>query len=145
MLGDTWTDTENAWQHRQLWRRLWLSKRSERDAVMHDEERSHLASLPDRFTIYRGVTRRRAFRGLSWTLDCQKAQWFNNLYRTIDPHKGDVVLEAEISKADALAYFDCRNEQEIVVNPRALRDLQITSSDAPPIGRTGRSWWTSRG
>ena len=48
---------------------VWLSQEPERHTVMDDEEREHLAGLPDGLTIYRGVHLRSAMHGLSWTLD----------------------------------------------------------------------------
>src|SRR5882672_7625250 len=54
MVGQFWIDSENIHQNAKTWRSLWSSRRPGRDAVMDDEEREALASLPDIVPIYRG-------------------------------------------------------------------------------------------
>jgi hypothetical protein len=125
MMSHVWSDSENIWQHRRAWRQVWLSKEPERDMVMDATEREHLASLPDGLTIYRGVSLRCAMHGLSWTLDREKAQWFANR-RLCFKRRRPIVLQTVARKADVMAYFAGRNEQEIVVHPNIARKLAIT-------------------
>jgi hypothetical protein len=47
---------------------------------------------------------------LSWTLDKNQAKWFANRFE-----KDGVVLEKRISKKNIVAYFNGRNEEEVIV------------------------------
>ena len=84
---------------------------------MDEEERKALAALPDRLTIYRGVhIKKGTLRGLSWTLDRERAEWFANRWAKRRPY----VVEAEVLKSDVRAHFLARGEAEIVVLPNRL-------------------------
>ena len=84
---------------------------------MEQEERKALAALPDRLTIYRGVhIKKGTLRGLSWTLDRERAEWFANRWAKRRPY----LVEAEVLKSDVRAYFLDRNEAEIIVLPNRL-------------------------
>ena len=124
MVSHVWSDSENIWQHRRAWRKVWLSQEPERHTVMDDEEREHLAGLPDGLTIYRGVHLRSAMHGLSWTLDRTRAEWFAD-YRRIKK-RNPMLLQTMVSKSEVVAYFAGRSEQEIVVHPNVARKLAIT-------------------
>jgi hypothetical protein len=49
-----------------------------REHLMDAEER---AALPDVVTILRGFTHAEGARGLSWTLDRERAEWFARRFR----------------------------------------------------------------
>lgn len=114
-LAWIWRDSENIWQNRADWVKLWRSKRPNREAVMTEEERATLAGLPERLTVYRGTQRGRA-TGLSWTLDEKRAAWFAKRF----PHqrREPVLVSAVIERRRVLAFFSGRQEQEIVVLPQ---------------------------
>lgn len=59
-------------------------------------------------------------RGISWTLDKSRAEWFA---KRLNRGKGRVYRTIVNPKAQ-LAAFNGRGEQEILVNPRALKDLE---------------------
>ena len=68
--------------------------------------------------VYRGGTHR---SGISWTLDAGKAEWFARRFRRDR-------VETKVWSADArreviLAYLVGRDEEEIVVSPRQLRNF----------------------
>jgi hypothetical protein len=126
MVNLTWTDSDNIWQYRRLWRKLWLSQRSNRSAVMEPEEQGFLAKLPDVLMIYRGTALKANMRGLSWTLDRNRAIWFAE--RRLRGRRRAHLFETAIRKSDALAYFSCRSEDEIVVHPDTLRSAVIRES-----------------
>lgn len=61
---------------------------------MTKEELKIFNSLPDEFTIYRGVGHKRKEKGLSWTLSKDTAEWFMNRYEGKDNH----ILTAKVKK-----------------------------------------------
>ena len=76
----------------------------------------------DMVTIYRGV-RVNSYKGLSWTIDKTKAEWFAKRFG-INGEKG-YVFTGQIKKKDIIAFFDCRNEEEIVCDYRKIKDIQL--------------------
>ena len=55
---------------------------------------------------------------LSWTLDKKTAEWFATRFS-----EHGYVYQAKIHKEDVFAFFNDRNEQEIVLDYRNLRDI----------------------
>lgn len=93
--------------------------------VMDDEERVFLESLQrqNKLTVYRGIQslgKTVTVRGLSWTLDFEKAEWFSTRWQ--DDKKHPLVYSAEIPSSHIYAYFE--REKEVVVKPRHLKNLQ---------------------
>lgn len=75
----------------------------------------------DPLTVYRGIQGYGRRRGLSWTLDRDRAAWFARRF----PHFGaSVVLVARPRPRHVLGIFHGREEAEVVVNPRGLRNLR---------------------
>jgi hypothetical protein len=67
--------------------------------------------------VYRGLhTKRGTLRGLSWTLDCERAEWFANRWAKRRPY----LVQAEVCKSDVRAHFLARGEAEIIVLPNRL-------------------------
>ena len=117
LLGHVWLDCEHPHQRLRHWLRLWQSSRPHQELVMEQEERKALAALPDRLTIYRGVhIKKGTLRGLSWTLDRERAEWFANRWAKRRPY----LVEAEVLKSNVRAHFLDRGEAEIVVLPNRL-------------------------
>lgn len=82
----------------------------------------------DSFTVYRGVRgvgrRRRITTGYSWTLDRGCACWFAERYTHLpDP----AVYEATINRSEVLAYYDGRQEREVICRPRRARRLGLSA------------------
>jgi len=107
LLAPVWLCSENGYQYRKLWHKLFSSDRGSREYLMEPEERDFLKSLPSRFTIYRGAV---DDKGISWTLSEEKAEWFHARF----PHVETKVFSRKILQENAVAYFDGRNEQEII-------------------------------
>ena len=83
--------------------------------IMSAEDVAALEELPARLTIYRGCSTSEAQGGafgLSWTLSRAVAEWFAWRYDAAD--RGRVVLCTTIDRADVLAYFRTRGEDEII-------------------------------
>lgn len=91
-------------------------KEADKKSLMTKEELKVFNSLPDEFTIYRGVGHKRKEKGLSWTLNKDTAEWFMNRYEGKNNH----VLTAKVKKENCLAYFNSRGENEIVVDVNNL-------------------------
>lgn len=116
LLGRLWVGSENIWQNLERWKGLLTCGGRNlklRPLMMDRRERQIWRELPEFMTVYRGCKKHNR-EGLSWTLDRGQAEWFaNRLYK-----KG-IVLEREIPKSEALAYF--APEKEIVLDPGALK------------------------
>lgn len=119
-----WTDSENIHEYRREWRKIWRAKRVGRDRVMDADEKAVLAGLPEKFTVYRGTfIFPDGFRGMSWTINRDKAVWFAHRYK---PAKFDPwLISGTVSKRSVIAYLDNRNEAEIVVLPEHVRNHKI--------------------
>lgn len=123
-----WTDTENAWEDEDIWIDIWLrvtwvwdrkartlKLRQRRRNVMSKDEREFFNRLPENLVLYRGFDQEGGWCGWSWTLDRSRAEWFARRYPGCPQ-----VATIEIPKVDVLAYFNERDEQEIVVHPATL-------------------------
>ncbi len=77
------------------------------ETLMTGEERAALADLPDPTPAYRGATSR---KGLSWTLDRSVAE---SIVERLGKGK---VFAADIPRSRVLAYFDDRQEAELIVS-----------------------------
>lgn len=104
-----WVDTENAWEWVKLWKRIFKQECAEKHFLMDDEELEVLSKLPDRVRVWRGCTRKNE-RGISWTLNREKAVWFANRYKA-----GGHVLEKVVDKRRIVAYFGSRGESEVII------------------------------
>lgn len=75
-----------------------------------------LPDLPDLVTIWRGtsgLTVSRAVRGLSWTLDRERAVWFAQRHATHYGHPR--VLQARVPRSSIAYFSDARKESEVVI------------------------------
>lgn len=123
-LRSTWTACEFPSTNRELFLTLFNSPRPCREYLMDDGERKALKKLPDRLEIFRGFAGSRG-KGLSWTLDRDKAEWFARRFHVVHG-KPPMLLEGTCKKSDAFAYFMSRNESEIVVEPGKVRKQKRT-------------------
>lgn len=121
LLGEVWSDTENFWQERSLWRVMLTSPKDwllERCMMMSKRERITYAKLPGKVTVYRGghaAHERAAQTGYSWTTDI-------NVFSTRYLRDGQtgMVFEREVFKRDVIATLDERGEHEVVLSPEIL-------------------------
>ena len=129
-LADVWTTGINALKKTDI---VHLFKMSDPETLMDDDERKTLAGLPDIVEVYRGVKTcgMRSARGMSWTLDLDRARWFAGRFDT----KG-YVFKATISKKDILAYLEDRQEAEAVVDTRKLMGVELLEEVEPKAGRS---------
>ena len=110
-----WIDSENIWQNHEIIEGLIPRIRNQafRPYLMDRVDLKRFAALPTMVHAYRGCQQHNR-RGLSWTLDRDKAIWFAKRYT----RNGDkpLLLSAEIAKPDILFYSIGRNEDEIVLS-----------------------------
>lgn len=119
-LVDCWVSTE--WPHQnstdmlvKMWNRF-KKELVEMDSV----DKEVLEKLPAMVRVYRGTqTSRAKVRGLSWTLNLEKAEWFASRWG-----KGGVVYGAVIPKWAIYYYTNERGEQEVVLNPYKLEQIK---------------------
>ena len=125
LVGWVWTDSENIWENIDLWKTVWTDAAApaDRHLVMSDHEREEFSLLPRRIRIYRGHNYGKAQRGMSWTTDHRKAEWFAHRFQDQRAH----VSTAYIDKEKVLAYFLNRGEKDIVVNPLDLKQVEYLS------------------
>jgi hypothetical protein len=129
ILSIIWTQQEQLWPNREWFLQLFQSQRPEREHLMSADEHGTLAQLPDEFPIYRGFIGKRG-EGLSWSLSREKAEWFARRFSLITQLGKPQLMVGVVNKRDVLAYFDAREEQEIVVDPANVRSMEVES--VPP-------------
>jgi hypothetical protein len=73
-----------------------------------------------------GPTLRKAASGMSWTLDATVAGFFTARYEKIFRQKA-ITITAELPREAVVAYFDERQESELVANYRRARNVVALS------------------
>lgn len=120
ILKSIWVSTEFPHQH-PIPKLIKLFKRAKPELLMTDEEKSVYNNLSEIVEIYRGLPDKRAkLRGLSWTTDYKKAEWFAKRFNG----KLSNIYKAQINKKHIFMYTDERKEHECVVNPRGLKNIR---------------------
>ncbi len=123
-----WNMCDNTWAARNLLTDM-LDNYGTGIPYHDDKNRDFYDGLPDPFRIYRGCSRQRVL-GLAWTTDPAVAAGFAGGHRGI-PVGDAVVASALISKEDVFTVTTDREESEVVVDWRLLRQLSTTPVEAP--------------
>lgn len=120
MLADIWVGSENPNDSMVPLATLikWFKKAS-RESLMDAGELAYYDSLPDEFTVYRGIGSKSNKKGISYTLSLEKAEWFAKRFQ----QKKGYVLAGTAKKKDVLAYFNSRKEQEVLIEPKNISGL----------------------
>ena len=108
VVKDWYTQTEIVYQNLQLWIDTFKSIKNTK-LLMDYDELNYFNNLPEKIVIYRGGVSK---RGISWTLNKDIAEWFANRFRAIN--KGGQLFEKKVFKNDCIAYFNDREEEEII-------------------------------
>jgi hypothetical protein len=108
VVKDWYTQTEIVYQDLQLWIDTFKSIKNNK-LLMDYDELNYFNNLPKKIIIYRGGVSK---RGISWTLDKDIAEWFANRFKAIN--KGGQLFEKKVFKNDCIAYFNGREEKEII-------------------------------
>lgn len=137
LCRQVWTDTENAAHMSEVWDALFEEFfPGEHEHMMDDEERAYLNSLTEPITVYRGAVEGLNEDGLSWTLERGQAMWFALRFGEVKDGGIPVVLTAQVHRHEIVAYLTTRNEEEILLFPETVRNLEY---QAERIKRTPRS------
>jgi len=110
LLSLIWTDTENSYQDLETWKKLFKSKKGNKENLMGGQELETFESLDNELIVYRGCVKGLNENGLSWTLDKQQAEWFAKRF-----DNNGIVKEKRILKRNIVAYFSGRGEEEVIV------------------------------
>lgn len=122
ILGDAWVYEEFSNEDEDIPLKLavkWF-KEAKKDILMNKNEYEIYCNLPESFVIYRGVTTRNCNPdGISWTRDIGQAE--------LDSQKfGDGYIRIGLAnKKDALAYFNRRGYEEIVIETKKIEQKEI--------------------
>ena len=116
-LAELWMDTEFPHQNG-VSVMVNLFELADKKDLMSSKEKIFLMKLPKEITVYRGLQRGAKLRGLSWTLNKDKAKWFAKRF-----DRQGKVYSAKIEKRKVFAYFNGREEEEIVLNPNYLKRM----------------------
>lgn len=99
-----------------------------KELLMTEEDLHVYNGLPDKFAIFRGVNSQNdkyVNCAMSWTLDIKIAKFFANRFNS--DSSGKVYCKI-IDKSDVLAYFNTRDEQEVVIIPKGTSSLYVLES-----------------
>lgn len=124
-LADCWSGMEFPHQH-PVKRLVSMFKRANQEKLMDAEEKKIYDELAPRINVYRGTQSSKAkVRGLSWTFNLEKAKWFAERWKKLN---GKVYV-ASITKKHVFAVFTGRGEDEIVLNPMQLREVEEVTEE----------------
>lgn len=120
LFADAWVSTENPNQDANcsIAYLTKIFKKCNKKYLMTEKDYQVYESLPETFTIYRGVGVGRNPKGLSWTQNLETAKWF--AHRFDKPDKQGYIQVATAKKENVLAYFNTAGEDEIVYNSKKL-------------------------
>lgn len=129
LLGEAWVKSEYANEDVNVSKKevLELFKRADKKALMSESELETFAELDDTLVVYRGVAdgSKQSTNALSWTTSFGKAKWFAERWG-----KGKVYA-ATANKQDVLAYFDRKDEDEVVVDFNKLENVRVVTRPQP--------------
>ena len=119
-LADAWVRSENPNQdvNVKISEIAKWFKEADKESIMNDDEYNIWINRPSSIKLYRGVGKGRAIKGLSWTDDYNKAEWFANRWN----YQGKVYM-IEAKKEDILCYF--KGEMEYVINPKNYKMIVV--------------------
>lgn len=93
-----------------LWELLFFySGRKRQHKIMKSSDRQALKKLPKEVTIYRGCKEKTDENKFNWSLDKTFVE------RYIKTMQGYYIAEKKINKKEIFAYFNSRNEQEVIL------------------------------
>ena len=124
LLGLCWIQTEAPNQDANVSQTEFVEmfQKASAEDLMNLDERRKLAELPDELMVYRGVTDKNKdnILAMSWTMKQETAEWFAKRFGS----KGKV-YRAKVRKTDILAVFLGRNESEVIVDPKNLKEISL--------------------
>lgn len=130
MLAECWTLEEFPNRDVNVTLRTLISwfKKSNKEKIMTKEEYTNYEKLIDKadsrigLTVYRGISHDGKVNGLSWTTDINKAKWFANRFSNANSRLCTMTI---YDKSAILAYFNGRNENEVIINTTKCKNWTI--------------------
>lgn len=124
LLGTAYTNTDNPNEVVTKARLLSLFKKAMPKFLMTKSELSSLQKTPQNLTIYRATktSKKNDIETLSWTTNYDVAKFFAERHIK----KGNI-YKANINKKHILAYFNRRNENEVVVDYHFLENISLVN------------------
>lgn len=121
LLSSAWINSENPNSDINVSLKTLISwyKYADKITLMNEKEYNFYLSLPDSFMIYRGISKSGKTKGLSQTIDLEKAKWFANRF-----NRNGCVKTAIVNKKNVLAYFNSRDENEVVIDFYKLEKIE---------------------
>lgn len=92
---------------------------TKREMISWFEKIGYVSNLSGVVPIYRGVGSEEYRDGISWTLDKSKAEWFATRFAD-----NGIVYSAKVKSKDILYYISEREEEEIIVDPKKLIQME---------------------
>lgn len=117
ILGIAWTNEEYPNADANVSRKQAINyfKKAKKEYLMKEEELNIFNSFNNGLTVYRGISANGIPNGLSWTTSLEQAEWFAFRHDT-DRKKGYVQKLIIKNKKNILAYFNTREENEVVID-----------------------------
>ena len=124
LLADAWVSSDYANSDLNVSKKQMLLhfKNAEKSTLMTESEKQTFNELADIIVVYRGLSsnNKSNIKALSWTTSFGRAKWFANRWED----RG-VIYAAEIDKKDVYAFFDRKNEDEVIVDYNKLQNIRI--------------------
>lgn len=92
---------------------------TKREMISWFKKIGYISNLPGVVTIFRGVDSEKYRDGISWTLVKSKAEWFATRFTD-----NGIVYSAKVKSKDILYYISERGEEEIIVDPKKLMQME---------------------
>lgn len=92
---------------------------TKREMISWFKKIGYVSNLPGVVTIFRGVGSEKYRDGISWTIDKSKAEWFATRFTD-----NGIVYSAKVKSKDILYYISERGEEEIIVDPKKLMQME---------------------
>ena len=92
---------------------------TKREMISWFKKIGYVSNLPGVVTIFRGVGSEKYRDGISWTLVKSKAEWFATRFTD-----NGIVYSAKVKSKDILYYISERGEEEIIVDPKKLMQME---------------------
>lgn len=99
---------------------LTFFRKLNRELAMDEDELEYFNALPEEVTIYHG-TKHKGKMGISWTTNLNVAKFFATRFGY---EEGSIILQATVKKDDILAFTNCRNEYEAIINPKKIYNIK---------------------
>lgn len=117
LLADAWISSENPNYDSNCSIDLLTSwfKKANKEYLMETEDYQHYLQLPEYITVYRGISNKNSLKALSWTENFEVAEWFSNRWQS-----DGIVKTGSVKKEFVLAYFNTRNEHELIIHPKNI-------------------------